>query len=163
MTDVLTRSQRSFNMSQIRDKNTKPEIIVRSIVHRLGFRYGLHKSKLPGKPDLVLTRHRKIIFVNGCFWHMHNCKYGKVKPATNKNFWQTKRQGNVARDKRNIKQLKKLGWKVLVIWECQTKNPEKIIKRIKTFLGQDPAPIYLKIPPIAGMGANHTTQRTPPS
>jgi DNA mismatch endonuclease (patch repair protein) len=122
-------------MSQIRDKNTKPEIIVRSIVHGMGFRYSLHNNKLPGKPDIVLSRHKKIIFVHGCFWHMHNCKYGKVKPATNVNFWQVKRQGNVTRDKRNIKELKKLGWKVLVIWECQTKKPKKTIDRIKKFLG----------------------------
>jgi DNA mismatch endonuclease, patch repair protein len=134
MVDVLTKSQRSFNMSQIRDKNTKPEIKIRSIVHRMGFRYSLHKNNLPGKPDIVLSRLKKIIFVHGCFWHMHKCKYGKVKPATNVNFWQVKRQGNVTRDKRNLKELKKLGWKVLIIWECQTKKAEKIVKKIKHFL-----------------------------
>ncbi len=134
MADVLTKEQRSFNMSQIRGKNTKPEIIVRSIVHGIGFRYSLHKNNLPGKPDIVLSRHKKIIFVHGCFWHMHKCKYGKVKPATNTNFWQEKRQGNVERDKRNIKQLKKLGWQILIIWECQTKRPEKIVSKIKEFL-----------------------------
>lgn len=134
MVDVLTKQQRSFNMSQIRDKNTKPEITVRSIVHRMGFRYSLHNKKLPGKPDLVLTRHKKIIFVHGCFWHMHHCRYGKVKPATNKKFWQNKRQGNVTRDRRNLKKLRNLGWKVLVIWECQIKKPEKLINKISNFL-----------------------------
>jgi len=78
-------------MSRCKGKNTKPEMIVRSIVHRMGYRYSLHRKDLPGKPDIVLTRHKKIIFVHGCFWHMHNCKYGKVIPATNSKFWQDKR------------------------------------------------------------------------
>jgi DNA mismatch endonuclease (patch repair protein) len=134
MADVLTISQRSFNMSQIRSKNTSPEITVRSLVHRMGFRYALHRSDLPGHPDIVLVRHKKIIFVHGCFWHMHHCRYGKVKPATNQKFWQDKRQGNVERDKRNLRKLRNLGWKVLVIWECQTKRPEKLINKISKFL-----------------------------
>jgi len=135
MVDVLTKKQRSFNMSQIRDKNTKPEKIVRSIVHRIGFRFRLHNKNLPGKPDIVLTRHKKIIFVHGCFWHMNKCKYGKVKPATNSDFWEKKRLGNAERDKRNIKALKKLDWDVLVIWECEIKkNPEKIEAKIKSYL-----------------------------
>jgi DNA mismatch endonuclease, patch repair protein len=134
MVDVHNKEQRSFNMSQIRDKNTKPEIIVRSIVHRMGFRFGLHNKKLPGKPDIVLSCHKKIIFVHGCFWHIHNCKYGKVKPATNAEFWTNKRQGNATRDKENIKQLKKLGWRVLVVWECQIKKPEMIGNKIRKFL-----------------------------
>jgi DNA mismatch endonuclease, patch repair protein len=135
MVDVLTKIQRSYNMSRIRNKNTKPEIIVRSIVHGMGFRYRLHNKNLPGKPDIVLTRHKKIIFVHGCFWHMHKCKYGKVKPATNATFWENKRSGNRERDKRNIKALKKLGWDVLVIWECELKkSPEKTEKKIINFL-----------------------------
>ena len=134
MADVHTKQQRSFNMSQIRGKNTKPEIIVRSIVHRMGFRYGLHNKKLPGKPDIVLSCHKKIIFVHGCFWHIHNCKYGKVKPAVNAGFWKNKRQGNVARDKENSRKLKKLGWRVLVIWECQIRKPETIMKKIIAFM-----------------------------
>ncbi len=135
MADVLTKLQRSFNMSKIRDKNTKPEIIVRSIVYRMGFRYRLHNKNLPGKPDIVLTRHKKIIFVHGCFWHLHKCRYGKVKPATNVNFWEKKRSDNQERDKRNIKELKKLGWDVLVIWECELKkSSEKTEKKIFKFL-----------------------------
>jgi DNA mismatch endonuclease (patch repair protein) len=125
-------------MSQIRNKNTKPEIIVRSIVHRMGFRFSLHNKKLPGKPDIVLCRHKKIIFVHGCFWHIHNCKYGRVKPATNAEFWATKRQRNAARDKENIKQLKKLDWRVLVIWECQIRKPESVVKKIRKFLNKNP-------------------------
>ncbi|OHB44581.1 MAG: very short patch repair endonuclease [Planctomycetes bacterium GWC2_45_44] len=132
--DVHSQQQRSFNMSKIRDKNTKPEMIVRSIVHRMGFRFSLHNKKLPGKPDIVLSRHKKIIFVHGCFWHIHNCKYGKVKPATNADFWTNKRQGNAARDKENIRKLKQLGWRVLVIWECQIRKPEKAVNSIKRFL-----------------------------
>jgi len=134
MTDVLTKKQRSYNMSRIRNKDTRPEIIVRSIVHRLGYRYALHRKDLPGKPDMVLTRHRKIIFIHGCFWHMHRCRYGRVKPATNAKFWQTKREGNVARDKRNLRKLRKEGWKVLVIWECQTQHQEKLTKKLANFL-----------------------------
>src|SRR5687768_5031697 len=111
MADVLTREQRSFNMSRIRSRDTRPEILVRAIVHRMGFRYRLHKSDLPGKPDLVLVRHGKIINVHGCFFHMHACKYGKVMPATNADFWSAKRLSNVQRDRRNLRSLKKAGWK----------------------------------------------------
>ena len=134
MVDVHTKRQRSYNMSQIRSKNTKPEILVRSLVHRMGFRYRLHQSNLPGKPDLVLTRHHKVIFVHGCFWHIHNCRYGRVTPKTNPKFWQTKRGGNVERDRKNIKQLRKADWKVLIIWECQTRKIDKLTKKLEIFL-----------------------------
>jgi DNA mismatch endonuclease (patch repair protein) len=134
MADVLTPQQRSFNMSRIRNRDTKPEIIVRSIVHRLGYRYRLHKSELPGKPDLVLVRHAKIINVHGCFFHMHNCKYGKVVPASNAEFWSTKRLSNVKRDKRNLRLLRKAGWKVMTIWECETKDVHTLTTRIEKFL-----------------------------
>ena len=134
MTDVHNKEQRSFNMSRIRSKDTRPEIVVRSIVHGMGFRYALHRKDLPGHPDIVLTKHKKIIFVHGCFWHMHKCRYGKVRPATNAKFWQTKREGNVARDKRNLCKLRKNGWKVLVVWECQTRKSEHLINKLKTFL-----------------------------
>ncbi len=134
MTDVLTKEQRSYNMSQIRNKDTRPEILVRSIVHRLGYRYALHRKDLPGKPDMVLTRHHKIIFIHGCFWHMHRCRYGRVKPATNVDFWRTKREGNVARDKKNLRKLRKDGWKVLVVWECWTRDIPKLEARLRTFL-----------------------------
>jgi len=134
MVDVHTKEQRSFNMSRIRNKNTRPEMIVRSLVHQMGYRYALHRKDLLGKPDLVLTRHRKIIFVHGCFWHMHKCRYGSVTPATNTKFWRTKREGNVARDKRNLRKLRKDGWKVLVIWECETRNSAKLISKLRKFL-----------------------------
>jgi len=137
MADVHTREQRSFNMSRIRDRDTKPEIVVRSIVHRLGYRYRLHKKDLPGKPDLVLVRHRKIINVHGCFFHMHSCRYGCVVPATNAEFWLNKRLSNVDRDKRNLRLLKRAGWRVMVVWECETKNAIDLSKRIENFLARD--------------------------
>lgn len=138
MTDVHTREQRCFNMSRIRNRDTKPEIIVRSLVHQMGFRFRLHRKDLAGKPDLVLPKHRKIIFVHGCFWHMHRCRYGRVTPRTNAEFWSNKRTGNVKRDRRNLRKLRRDGWQVLVIWECWTRHPEeKVIPRLQTFLDSD--------------------------
>jgi DNA mismatch endonuclease (patch repair protein) len=134
MTDVLTKEQRRKNMSAIRGAHTRPEMIVRSLVHRLGFRYRLHRKDLPGKPDLVFSSRRKIIFVHGCFWHLHDCKYGRVKPATNTEFWHNKRLSNVERDKRHLKALKKDGWQVLVVWECEIREPEKLQQRLSRFL-----------------------------
>jgi DNA mismatch endonuclease, patch repair protein len=134
MADVLTPQQRSFNMSRIRSRDTRPEMIVRSVVHRLGFRYSLHKKDLPGKPDLVLVRHKKIIDVHGCFFHMHDCPYGNVKPATNAEFWQKKRQSNKDRDRRNVALLKKAGWQILIVWECQTKTLNALRKMLANFL-----------------------------
>lgn len=134
MSDVHTKEQRSRNMAAIRSKNTKPEMIVRKIAHSLGFRYRLHRRDLPGKPDLVFPRSKKIIFVHGCFWHMHSCQYGNVIPKTNTAFWRRKRTSNVERDRRNKLDLKKLGWQILVIWECQTKNVTSLQTRIHDFL-----------------------------
>lgn len=136
MPDVHTPEQRSFNMSRIRNRNTRPEMKVRSLAHRMGFRYRLHRKDLPGKPDLVFPSRRKIIFVHGCFFHMHNCRYGLVTPKTNAEFWQKKRLSNVERDKRNITALKSAGWDVLVIWECQTKTPDLLSDILMNFLGQ---------------------------
>jgi DNA mismatch endonuclease, patch repair protein len=140
MADVLTPQQRSFNMSRIRSRDTRPEMIVRSIAHRMGFRYQLHKKDLPGKPDLVFVRQRKIIDVHGCFFHMHNYQYGRVKPATNAEFWQTKRESNRKRDRRNSRLLKEAGWDVLIIWECQTRSVACVEKTIADFLSADTIP-----------------------
>lgn len=129
--DVLTPEQRKRNMASIRNKDTAPEILVRSLIHNFGYRYSLNDKYLSGKPDIVLRRYHKIVFVHGCFWHMHNCKYGRVTPATNRTFWQTKRRGNVERDKKNIKALRKEGWKILVVWECQTRATRMIWLRTK--------------------------------
>jgi DNA mismatch endonuclease (patch repair protein) len=100
----------------------------------MGYRYALHRSNLPGHPDIVLVRYKKIIFVHGCFWHMHRCRFGRVTPATNAKFWQTKRRGNVLRDRRNLRKLRSAGWQAIVVWECQIKNPEKLIPHLQTFL-----------------------------
>lgn len=134
MADVHTKAQRSFNMSQIRDKNTKPELLVRSLVHRMGYRFRLHRKDLPGKPDMVFAGCKKIIFVHGCFWHVHGCKYGRVRPQTNAEFWQDKRAGNKVRDRKNLKALKILGWDVLVVWQCQTRNLGRLAARLNDFL-----------------------------
>ncbi len=137
MADVLTKEQRHKNMSSIKGKNTKPEMLVRSLAHRLGYRFRLHRRDLPGKPDLVFATRRKVIFVHGCFWHMHDCRYGKVKPSTNAEFWETKRLSNVARDQKNIQALQHDRWQTLIIWECQTKNADEMLNReIKLFLDQ---------------------------
>jgi DNA mismatch endonuclease, patch repair protein len=136
MADVLTPEQRRLNMSRIRGRDTRPEMIVRSIVHRLGYRYALHRKDLPGKPDLVFTSRSKIIFVHGCFFHMHDCPYGRVVPKTNAEFWRKKRASNVERDNRNQHALITEGWQVLNVWECWTKpaNIDKLPEILKTFL-----------------------------
>lgn len=134
MADVLTPEQRRRNMAAIKGKNTKPEMVVRRLVHSLGYRYRLHRKDLPGKPDLVFSSRCKIIEVYGCYWHMHDCSYGRVVPKTNARFWQTKRLSNVTRDERNSEELAKQGWQVLVIWECEVKNTDKLRERITQFL-----------------------------
>lgn len=134
MADVLNKEQRSRCMSAIRSKNTKPELIVRRTAHRLGFRYRLHDKKLPGKPDLVFPRFRKIILVHGCFWHMHDCKYGAVVPRTRAEFWKKKRRHNTDRDEEVRVQLQELGWDVLVLWECQVKDSNKLEYDLLNFL-----------------------------
>lgn len=127
MADVHTREQRSRNMAAIRGKDTKPEIRVRSILHALGYRFRLHRKDLPGKPDIVLPKHRIAIFVHGCFWHSHSCRYGQVTPATRSEFWSVKRSDTVKRDQRKAQALKELGWTVLTIWECETKDSKSLM------------------------------------
>ncbi len=134
MADVLTPEQRRRNMAAIKGKNTKPEMVVRRLVHSLGYRYRLHRKDLPGKPDLVFPSRRKIIEVYGCYWHLHDCSYGRVVPKTNAQFWQTKRLSNVTRDTRNSEELAKQGWQVLIIWECEIKNTDKLRERITEFI-----------------------------
>ena len=135
MSDVHTAKQRSYNMSRIRSKDTKPELVVRSLVHRMGYRFRLHVTGLPGRPDLVLAARRKVIFVHGCFWHQHRCRFGRVTPVANSAFWAAKRQANSARDRQNVRSLKAAGWSVLVVWECWTKDPERrLLPRLRAFL-----------------------------
>lgn len=121
-------------MSRIRSKDTKPELLVRSVVHRLGFRFRLHVRRLPGAPDLVFPSLHKVIFVNGCFWHMHRCRYGRVVPRTNPKFWAEKRAQNVRRDRKNLMALRRAGWSVMTIWECQTRDVLALARRTKRFL-----------------------------
>ena len=118
MVDIVNKAVRSRMMSSIRSKDTTPEMIVRRFLHGKGFRYRLHVSSLPGRPDIVLPKYRVVIFVNGCFWHRHKgCRYATT-PQQNQEKWQTKFNQNIARDNRNIEQLHQTGWKVIVIWEC---------------------------------------------
>jgi DNA mismatch endonuclease (patch repair protein) len=137
MADVHNREQRSRNMAAIKCKDTSPELIVRSIVHRMGFRYSLHKKDLPGKPDIVLVSRKKIIQVHGCFWHVHRCRFGKVVPATNKSFWGLKRLANVSRDRRNYRLLRVRGWAVLTIWECWCRDENRLREKLAGFLSND--------------------------
>jgi DNA mismatch endonuclease (patch repair protein) len=134
MADVHTPEARSYNMSRIRGRDTKPEMLVRKLLHSMGFRYRLHVKDLPGKPDLVFPRAKTVLFVHGCFWHMHRCKYGKPAPATNTTFWAEKRRSNVERDKRNRTGLKAAGWKVFEIWECQTRDEDTLLEKLGPLL-----------------------------
>lgn len=132
--DVLTKEQRSYCMSRIRKTDTTPEIIVRKIIHNSGYRFRLYRNDLPGCPDIVLPRHRKIIFMHGCWWHRHNCKLGKRLPKSRLDYWIPKLQSNKERHKRNLIKLRHQGWKVLTVWECQTKNIEKLQNILNSFL-----------------------------
>ncbi len=134
MTDVFTKEKRSWIMSRIKGRDTKPEILVRSIVHRMGFRFRLHQRELPGNPDIVLARHGKVIFVHGCFWHGHKRCPRSKRPETNTSFWNKKLDGNIERDKRLRKELRRMGWKMLIIWQCETLKPEKLLKKLERFL-----------------------------
>lgn len=136
MTDVHSKEIRSYNMSRIKGKNTKPEMLVRQFLHANGFRYKLHDKKLPGKPDIVLPKYKTVIFVHGCFWHGHkNCKYFVV-PKTRTEWWLNKINGNIANDAKAAKALKKGGWKVIYFWECKLKavtgknTLQKLLKKI---------------------------------
>lgn len=119
MADNLTPEERRRAMAAVKSHHTTPERRVRSALHRLGYRFRLHDAKLPGRPDLVLPGRRLVIFVHGCYWHGHRCRRGARMPKTNVEYWQTKIAGNVARDRRRKRELKQLGWRVLVIWECR--------------------------------------------
>ena len=126
MADKHTKQVRSYNMSQIKGKNTKPEMLVRKYLHAHGFRYRLHSKDLPGKPDIVLPKYKTLIFVHGCFWHGHeDCKYFVV-PKTNTDFWLNKINGNIINDKKVLNALKKDGWRIVVVWECSLKKEKKL-------------------------------------
>jgi DNA mismatch endonuclease (patch repair protein) len=132
--DTLTAEQRSKRMSLIRSKDTLPEMKVRRMLHRLGYRFRLHRKDLPGKPDLVFVGRRKVVFVHGCYWHGHGCRIGR--PAkSNVEFWGAKIEANRARDTRNAEALKSLGWDVMVVWQCELRNANAIQADLVTFLG----------------------------
>lgn len=135
--DTLSKTQRSLCMSRIRSKNTQPELAVRKTLTKLGWRYRLHVSKLPGKPDVVIAKKKLLIFINGCFWHQHKGCKRKFIPKTNINYWQKKLQRNVERQKENIKALKKLRWHVIIVWECQVNNEKYINGKFKRYLNEE--------------------------
>lgn len=132
--DKFDKSKRSLIMSRVKGKDTKPEVYVRSIVHRLGFRFRKNCSDLPGKPDIVLSKHHKAILVHGCFWHGHKKCSRAVRPESNKAFWSAKLDKNIVRDRKNVRALISLGWKVLIIWQCEIKNAESLTRKIYAFL-----------------------------
>jgi len=134
MTDTVSREKRSAIMAAVRSRDTTPEKFVRSLIHRLGYRFRLHCKDLPGRPDIVLPRHRAVVFVHGCFWHAHRCKAGDRLPATNTEFWRNKRNQNVIRDRTAIGRLRRFGWRVLIVWECETKNAVTIADKVKRLL-----------------------------
>ena len=139
MPDTLTVAERSQRMRLVRGKNTGPELLVRRLVHSMGFRYSLHRRDLPGSPDLVLTRHNKVIFVHGCFWHRHlssRCRLARL-PKSRLDFWAPKLESNRIRDERNKRALRYLGWKILVVWECQLSDIEQLRNKIWRFLEDD--------------------------
>jgi len=143
MPDTFTKEQRSRYMARVKNKNTAPEIKVRQTLHRLGYRFRLHRRDLPGSPDIVLPRHNKVIFVHGCFWHGHNCPRGK-RPSSNTEFWNEKLDRNLQRDQAAQEAISELGWHFLVVWQCQTKDNQDLERRLLEFMHE----------PIREYGAN---------
>ena len=125
---------RSETMARVRSSDTTPELIVRSVAHRLGYRFRLGRKDLPGSPDLTFPRLNVVIFVHGCFWHQHTCPRGSRVPKTNQAYWIPKLERNVARDRKVCRQLRRMGWHVMVVWECQTRDKDRLSKRIHRFL-----------------------------
>ncbi|MCR6700984.1 MAG: DNA mismatch endonuclease Vsr [Dokdonella sp.] len=132
--DTLTPAERSARMALVRAKDTKPELLVRRLVHGMGYRYRLHRRDLPGTPDLVFPGRSKVIFIHGCFWHRHaDCALARL-PKSRSDFWLPKLTANAERDARNVRALRRLGWSVLTIWECQLGDNAKLANRIRRFL-----------------------------
>lgn len=137
MADKFTKEQRSLIMSKVRGKNTTPEIKVRKLLHSMGYRFRLHRHDLPGKPDIVLPKYRTVIFVNGCFWHgCPICRRAKIRPVNNSEYWNKKLDRNIQRDNENYKKINELGWRAIVVWECETrdKNMSGLRDRLSDFL-----------------------------
>lgn len=141
MTDTVSKETRSWVMSRIRSKNTKPEKVVRSLLHRLGYRFRLHNKKLPGKPDIALKKYRTVIFVHGCFWHQHQdpeCKKARV-PKSRTEWWEAKFRRNRERDAVALARLEKLGWRVIVVWECQLKDIDALTAKLTAAMPREAA------------------------
>lgn len=136
MGDVFSAEKRSWVMARVKGTNTRPELLVRSTLHRMGFRFRLYRRDLPGCPDIVLSRYRKVILVHGCFWHGHEGCPRSARPSSNQEFWEKKLSANMERDKKNLVRLKELGWGVLVVWACQTKEPGRLADILKSFLSE---------------------------
>ena len=133
--DIMTPLERSCRMRLIRSKDTGPELAVRSLIHGMGYRYRLHHEGLPGRPDIVFKGRRKVIFVHGCFWHLHGCSNCRP-PKTKRAYWSPKLEGNAVRDRTNRQRLKRLGWCQMVVWECQLPKPRPLVRKIAKFLGE---------------------------
>ncbi len=136
MADVFTVAKRSWVMSRIRGENTGPERAVRSFLHGLGFRFRLHVRNLPGRPDIVLPRHKTVVMINGCFWHHHCGCRNAVWPRNRAEFWRAKIEGTIERDRANRRALRKVGWSVITIWECQAENPVRLRRRLDSLISQ---------------------------
>jgi DNA mismatch endonuclease, patch repair protein len=134
MVDKISEARRSWNMSRIRSHDTGPEIFVRKLVYALGYRFRLSAVDLPGKPDLVFRRRHAVIFIHGCFWHQHAACVDGSRPSSNSQYWEPKLRSNIERDLRVKAALVAAGWRVLVVWECETKKPEQLIPRVRDFL-----------------------------
>jgi DNA mismatch endonuclease (patch repair protein) len=152
MVDSVSASRRSENMRRIASKDTRPEMLVRRLVHGMGYRYRLHAKDVAGKPDLVLRPRKKAIFVHGCFWHQHpGCREGRV-PGSRQEYWIAKLRRNVERDCENLSRLQEQGWQTFVIWECETRNEEELKKRICGFLEQGRVPTEASLPRTMAAG-----------
>ncbi|TGY92424.1 MULTISPECIES: very short patch repair endonuclease [Alphaproteobacteria] len=140
MVDTRTPAQRRRIMQSVASQNTGPEMVVRRLLHSLGYRYRLHDRRLPGTPDIVFRKKKKAIFVHGCFWHAHDCPKGRP-PRSREEFWQEKRKKNTERDARNIAELEVEGWSVLVVWQCETKDRQTLSSRLTAFVDNAENPI----------------------
>jgi len=137
--DTVSPEKRSWVMSRVKSKNTRPEMVVRSLLHAMGYRFRLHRKDLPGNPDITLPKYRVVIFVHGCFWHQHNCPHGQRLPSSNQAYWLTKLAKNRWRDNQNTTKLNALGWTVLIVWECMLRDMLKLEKVLREFVRTHPS------------------------
>ena len=133
--DTFSQEIRSDIMSRIKGKNTKPEMVVRSLMHRIGYRFRLHRKDLSGTPDLVLPKFKTVVFVHGCFWHGHHCRKGSSRPSSNAEFWSEKIAKNVERDRKSFDELREAGWTVITVWECELKDLEYVHRKLQSIRG----------------------------